>query len=180
MTQLNIIYDDFFSRITDDMYMELTPEQTQGMLFKLLRQAIPWFEFPKTSLRIVEVEIPPEDPDDPESEPTYETMIEGDLTTEEVGIIATYMVVAWLGQQLANIDLVRQHYTGADFKLTSQASHLQRVSKLKKDYEDQGFHLQRLYSRRAVDENGQTKSTMGMIMESSTGGFNEIKIRHRN
>lgn len=176
MTQLVKIYDDFLSRITDDMYMELTPEQTMGMLFKLLRQAIPWFEFPRQSLEFVEEDtgaIAIVTSDHPINEDNL--CIEGDLTIEEIGIISTYMVVAWLGQQLANIDLVRQHYTGADFKLTSQASHLQRVSKLKKDYEDQGFHLQRLYSRRKK-ENGQIKSTMGMIMESSTGGFHEIKI----
>lgn len=177
MTQLNVIYDDFFSRITDDMYMELTPEQTQGMLLKLLNQAIPWFEFPRQPLEIIEVEIPPVDPEDP---PTYETVIEGDLTREEIGIIGTYMVVAWLGQQLADIDVTRQKYTGADFKLTSQASHMQKLGKLKKDYEDQGFHLQRLYSRRKKDDEGVIQSTMGMIMESSTGGFNEIKIRPRD
>lgn len=171
MTHLDKIYDNFLSRITEDMYMEITPEETMSMLFKLLNQAIPWFEFPRNSLEIIEVPI---DPDAPEIE--YEKVIEGDLTREEIGIIATYMVAAWLGQQLANIDLVRQHYTGADFKLTSQASHLQRVSKLKKDYEDQGFHLQRLYSRRDKDENGKIQSTMGSIMESSTGGFHDIKV----
>ncbi len=171
MTHLDKIYDDFLSRITEDMYMEITPEETMNMLFKLLNQAIPWFEFPRSSLEIIEVPI---DPNAQEIE--YEKVIEGDLTREEIGILATYMVAAWLGQQLANIDLVRQHYTGADFKLTSQASHLQRVSKLKRDYEDQGFHLQRLYSRRDKDENGKTVSTMGSIMESSTGGFHDIKI----
>ena len=176
MTQLNLIYDDFLSRITDDMYMELTPEQTKGMLFKLLKQAKEWFEFPRKSLEIIEVEIPPEDP---EEEPTYEKVIEGDLTNEEIGIISTYMVVAWLGQQLADVEVVRQKYTGPDFKLTSQASHMQKLGKLKRDYEDQGFHLQRLYSRRKKDDEGIMQSTMGMIMESSTGGFNEIKIRHR-
>lgn len=175
MTSLDKIYDDFLSRITEDMYMEITPEQTRGMLFKLLKQAIPWFEFPKQSLDFVDsdgtVQIITSD-----IQPEYDVFIEGDLTIEEIGIIGTYMVAAWLGQQLANIDLVRQHYTGADFKLTSQASHLQKVSKLKKDYEDQGFHLQRLYSRREKDENNKTKSTMGSIMESSTGGFHDIKI----
>jgi len=175
MTHLDKIYDDFLSRITDDMYMEITPEQTRSMLFKLLRQAIPWFEFPRCSLEIVEIVV------DPDAETLeYIKVIEGDLTKEEIGIISTYMVVAWLGQQLANIDLVRQHYTGADFKLTSQASHLQRVSKLKKDYEDQGFHLQRLYSRRKKDDDGIMQSTMGSIMESSTGGFHGIEIWRRD
>ena len=49
---------------------------------------------------------------------------------------------------------------------------------LKRDYEDQGFHLQRLYSRRKKDDEGIMQSTMGMIMESSTGGFNEVKTRY--
>jgi hypothetical protein len=47
MTELNTIYNEFLSSITDDMYMELTPAETKSMLFDLFKSAIVWFEFPR-------------------------------------------------------------------------------------------------------------------------------------
>jgi hypothetical protein len=47
---------------------------------------------------------------------------------------------------------------------------MSKLLALKKDYEREGLHLQRLYKRRKVDENGVYKSTFGSIMNSSTRG----------
>ena len=46
------------------------------------------------------------------------------LTAEEINILATYMVVEWLGQQLASVENTRMKYSGSDFKFTSQANHM--------------------------------------------------------
>ena len=89
------------------------------------------------------------------------------LTTEEQNIIATYMIVEWLGQQLASVENVRMKYSGSDFKFTSQANHMQKLLSIKKDYEREGFHLQRLYKRRIADDKGIMQSTMNTIMEAS-------------
>ena len=59
-------------------------------------------------------------------------------------------------------------YTGSDFKMTSQANHMAKILSIQKDYERKGFHLQRLYKRRKVDDNGNIVSTFGSIMEKST------------
>jgi hypothetical protein len=58
-------------------------------------------------------------------------------------------------------------YSGSDFKFTSQANHMQKLLQLKKDYEREGFHLQRLYKRRIQDANGIMRSTFGTIMKTS-------------
>ena len=55
------------------------------------------------------------------------------------------MIVEWMGQQLATVELIRMKYSGSDFKFTSQANHMHKL----KDYERKGFHLQRLYKRKA-------------------------------
>lgn len=47
---------------------------------------------------------------------------------------------------------------------------MQKLLAVKKDYEREGFHLQRLYKRRKPDENGVLQSTMSMIMENSPIG----------
>ena len=87
------------------------------------------------------------------------------LNLEEQNILAVYMVVAWLGQQLASVELTRMKYSGIDFKFTSQANHLAKLNQLKKDYVAEGFHLQRLYKRRFKDVNGVFHSSMTKIME---------------
>lgn len=41
---------------------------------------------------------------------------------------------------------------------------MQKLVTVKKEYEREGFHLQRLYKRRAKDKDGIPRSTFGVIM----------------
>lgn len=151
-TPFSAIYTSFFSKITDDMYMELDRKQTEGMLQELLMGAIPWFEFPKVNISDYEEDME-----------TFNIH----LNNEEINILATYMIVGWIDQQLASVENTRMKYSGSDFKFTSQANHMQKLLQLKKDYERTGFHLQRLYKRRTQDKNGIQRSTFGDIMGGS-------------
>ena len=56
-TPFSNVYTSFLSKITDDMYMELTSEDTYKILRQLLISAIPKFEFPKCSLNYDLIEI---------------------------------------------------------------------------------------------------------------------------
>lgn len=156
MTPSSFVYNAFLRQITDDMYMELTKEDTMKLLSELLNSAITWFEFPRQSLEMIE-------PDENDTEDGY---FVNDLTDEEIKILAVYMVQEWIGQQLANIDNTRMKYSGSDFRLTSQANHLSKLQSLQKEYERKGFHLQRLYKRRKKDSDGIYRSTMHTIMET--------------
>ena len=149
MTEFSVVYENFLSKITDDMYMELTVEETEEMLVSLLLDALPHFEFPRQNIFDYDTETM-----------TFSV----DLTHEEINIIGTYMVVEWMSQQLASVENTRMKYSGSDFKFTSQANHMSKILTVKKDYERLGFHLQRLYKRRKSDENGIMKSTFGSIM----------------
>ena len=51
ITPFSVVYDLFLSKITDDMYMELTELDTYRLLEELLLSAIPKFEFPSQPLR---------------------------------------------------------------------------------------------------------------------------------
>ena len=152
MTLLSTIYNAFLNQITDDMYMELTETETYNLLQSLFESSLHWFEFPRFDLYSYDLILG-----------AYPT----DLTNEEINILATYMVVEWMGQQLATVELIRMKYSGSDFKFTSQANHIHKLTNLKKEYERKGFHLQRLYKRRKADSKGRMKSTFGSIMESS-------------
>lgn len=149
-TEFRVIYDAFLSKTTDDMYMELSREDTEKMLFKLFEGALPRFEFPRKNIFDYDVEAG-----------RYNIQ----LSREEIDIIATYMIDEWIGYQLASVENTRMKYSGSDFKFTSQANHMQKLLQLKKDYERLGFHLQRLYKRRIQDDKGIFRSTMGQIMQ---------------
>lgn len=148
-TTFDVIYNSFTSKITDDMYMELTEAETNSMQKELLMNALHWFEFPRVDIY-----------DFNEDLEEYNIL----LSNEEINIISTYMVVEWFGYQIASVENTRMKYSGSDFKFTSQANHMQKLLQLQKDFERKGFHLQRLYKRRKADENGIMRSTFGSIM----------------
>ena len=171
-TAFSLVYDSFFSKITDDMYLELTELDTFKMLEQLLLSAIEKFEFPRINLWDYELlEVTEESTyqgieSDNEEVPAIiynEGYFNNSLTHEEINILAVYMIVEWLSQQLASVENTRMKYSGPDFKFTSQANHMQKLLQLKKDYEREGFHLQRLYKRRAPNKNGIMKSTLGLL-----------------
>jgi hypothetical protein len=151
-TAFREIYNNFKAKITDDMFMELTPGETDSLLKELLLNSLHNFEFPRVNIYDYNEEL-------------EEYNIS--LTTEEQNIIATYMIVEWLSQQLASVENIRMKYSGSDFKFTSQANHMAKLQAMKRDYERRGFHLQRLYKRRKADKNGIMRSTFGSIMDPS-------------
>jgi len=79
-TPFSAVYDVFLSKITDDMYMELDQEQTNALLHELVITALPWFEFPRVNLNDY-----------------TEEGFNVSLSIEEMNIIATYMIVEWIG-----------------------------------------------------------------------------------
>ena len=165
-TPFSDIYDSFLAKVTDDMYMELSKDDTYQMLEELLLSAIPKFEFPRKDVSDYKKSYTTTTTVDEQTKTVYKVgFFNNKLTSEEINILATYMVVEWLGQQLASIENVRMKYSGTDFKFTSQANHIQKLVTLKKEYEREGFHLQRLYKRRTLTEDGYVRSTFDVIMK---------------
>ena len=184
-TPFSKVYDNFLSKITDDMYMELTELETFHLLEELLISAIPSFEFPRVKIDDYELTFVSDERmyQGVESNGVEVKAIiydggyfNNNLSQEEINILSTYMIVQWLGQQLASVENTRMKYSGSDFKFTSQANHMQKLSALKKEYEREGFHLQRLYKRRRVDSEGVIRSTMGDIMEPVSYSFKKEEV----
>ena len=61
-TPFTAVYNRFLGKITDDMYLELTPEDTIKDLRNMLIDAIPGFEFPRKVLTdyIIDTQIKPQ------------------------------------------------------------------------------------------------------------------------
>ena len=188
-TQFSEIYNRFLNKITDDMYMELTPEDTIKDLRNLLIDAIPGFEFPRKviddyvleTLVVEENETKPDDfiigviwdelPEDADDE-IPEVLIErshfnAELTSEEINILAILMMCSWLNRQVASIENTRMKYSGTDFKMTSQANHLSKLLSLLAECQRQSHHMQRLYKRRYTDENGEIHSNWTVFGKST-------------
>ena len=68
-TKFSAIYNRFLDKVTDDLYVELTPEDTLRDMRRLLTNVLPEFEFPRKNLydyvietKVVdESEVQPED-----------------------------------------------------------------------------------------------------------------------
>ena len=182
MTQFVDIYNRFLGKITDDMYVELTPEDTIKDLRNLLIDAIPGFEFPRKNLGnySIDQEIKPEDEvlegefiigllwdetiedDDMGQAPLVlveKSSFDADLNSEEINILAILMMCAWVQRQVTSIENTRMKYSGSDFKMTSQANHLSKLQSLLGECQRQSHHMQRLYKRRKINrKNGNYRS----------------------
>ena len=181
------VYNRFLGKITDDMYMELTPEDTIRDLQNLLIDSIPGFEFPRQNLYNYEIKVLEihEDellPDDFIIGTVWEEISENnnqtpkvivdrssfsvDLTNEEINILALLMKQAWVQRQVTSIENTRMKYSGSDFKMTSQANHLSKLLTLLEESRRDSFHMQRLYKRRKLSDN-EYKSNWSILRESS-------------
>ena len=188
-TPFTKVYNRFLGKITDDMYIELTPEDTIKDLQNLIIDAIPGFEFPRKNLMDYEIktavkredELLPDDfvigvvwgtiPEDDAQIPNVvieQSSFAAELTDEEINILALLMMCAWVNRQVASIENTRMKFTSSDFKMTSQANHLSKLMNLLAEAQRQSFHMQRLYKRRKITTDGTYASNWSSLRGRST------------
>ena len=188
-TPFTKVYNRFLGKITDDMYIELTPEDTNKDLQNLIIDAIPGFEFPRKNLMDYEIktavkredELVPDDfvigvvwgtiPEDDAQIPNViieQSSFAVELTDEEINILALLMMCAWVNRQVASIENTRMKFTSSDFKMTSQANHLSKLMNLLAEAQRQSFHMQRLYKRRKITTDGTYASNWSSLRGRST------------
>lgn len=188
-TPFTKVYNRFLGKITDDMYIELTPEDTIKDLQNLIVDAIPGFEFPRKNLMDYEIktamkredELVPDDfvigvvwgiiPEDDAQIPNViveQSSFAAELTDEEINILALLMMCAWVNRQVASIENTRMKFTSSDFKMTSQANHLSKLMNLLAEAQRQSFHMQRLYKRRKITTDGTYASNWSSLRGRST------------
>ena len=168
------------------MYLELTPEDTIKDLQNLLIDAIPGFEFPRINLYDYKIDIASiyenevvendfvigvvwNDSLDLEEIPRVlvdRSSFNNKLSQEEINILALLMKQSWVQRQVTSIENTRMKYSGADFKMTSQANHLSKLLSLLEESRRDSFHMQRLYKRRKLSKDGYT-SNWSVLRENS-------------
>lgn len=123
------VYNRFLGKITDDMYMEITPQETIWDLQSLLINALPGFEFPRKKLnyecltRILNegsVNIQGFVVKNKDGEAVEDaSYFFADLDSEEINILALLMLEGWIQRQISSVEVTRMKFSGNDFKLTS-------------------------------------------------------------
>ena len=188
MTLFSSVYNRFLGQVTEDLYLELTPEDTLRDLQNLLLNAIPGFEFPRQNLYDYTLNLT----EKPESDVTPDEFILGtvwgdldgeiletpkvlvdnshfnvELTAEEINILELQMTQGWVQRQVTSIENTLMKQSGSDFKMTSQANHLSKLLALLEESRRDSFHMQRLYKRRKFAADGKYASNWGSLMETS-------------
>ena len=159
-TYFREIYNCFLGKITDDMYVEWTKQDTLKDCQSILINALPKFEFPRFRL----FNYIREDATDIGEDNSY---FEDSLSLEEINILATLMMIEWLGRQINSIENTRQKYYSSDFKMSSQAAHLGKLLDAQEENNRVNIHLQRMYKRRKISEDGSVSSNWSTLFNES-------------
>ena len=122
------VYDAFLARITAD---EWTLEEELAIVERdwreLLKMAIFRFKYPRTDLTI-----------------ENDNEFIGDLSNDEIQLLALYMKHEWIKRCIASWENIRQLYADKDF---SQANHLDKLNKLESAVSDEIHKAEGIYDR---------------------------------
>jgi hypothetical protein len=134
------VYDAFLARITAD---EWTLEEELAIVERdwqeLLKIAVFRFKYPRVSLDTQKNENA-----DSESNPLEASEFVGDLTNDEIQLLALYMKHEWVKRCIASWENIRQLYADKDF---SQANHLDKLNKLEAAIQVEVRRAEGIYDR---------------------------------
>ena len=132
MTNFQVLYDAFLTKMLDDEWGAWVEEDMQQDWYSLLMSALPWFKFPRVSL---DIQIDDQD--------GTEKFVE-DLNNEEIQILATYMKCEWLNRTILTWENVKPLYEERDF---SQANLLDKFRQMLEMEKKNAARLEAVYYR---------------------------------
>lgn len=131
-TPFQTVYDAFLAKIKeDDWSYEADIEMILCDWRAILESAIPFFKFPRISLK------------------RNEQGFEEDLGDDEIQILANLMKEEWLSRTINSWENVKVMYDERDF---SQANLLDKFIKLQENVQAKNRKLQKTYSRSILDK----------------------------
>ncbi|EMV3069528.1 hypothetical protein AACG64_000208 [Staphylococcus pseudintermedius] len=131
MTEFNLIYDKFLSKITDFSYAQLDKETLEEDLKKKLIQALAYF----TQLEDKKTEY-------------VDNVFISDLSVLEQEILANIMVINHLDKFIVSEDNMRILLNSKDYKQYSQATLLKELKSTKAEYQSDVEAMKNAYSFR--------------------------------
>lgn len=126
MTSLQLVYDAFLAKMLEDEWANWELDEIQADWRAILEGAIPFFKFPRVSLEI------------------KDDNFVGDLTNDEIQILANYMKCEWLNRTILTWENVKPLYEERDF---SQANLIDKFRTLLEKEETKARKLESIYYR---------------------------------
>jgi hypothetical protein len=129
-TPFSSVYAVFMRKVTDYSFLKLSQNDLEDILQGYISSACVNFKKCRSGLTRDDVT----------------NTFDATLTEEELEILGTLMVVEWLNPQIYNTLLMKQHLNDKDFKIYSQAQHLEQLTKLRDDKKEEADGLIMAYS----------------------------------
>lgn len=126
MTSLQLVYDAFLAKMLEDEWANWELDEIQADWRAILEGAIPFFKFPRVSLEI------------------KDDNFVGNLTNDEIQILANYMKCEWLNRTILTWENVKPLYEERDF---SQANLIDKFRTLLEKEETKARKLESIYYR---------------------------------
>ena len=114
-TSFDLPENGFLNKVSDRYLVGISPTELESYLDGLLISSFSWFRKCKTDLSY---------------DATARTLDE-DLDDDEIEILSLIMVQEWLKPKLNNIDVLKQNMSTRDYKMYSQANHIDSLKDLK-------------------------------------------------
>lgn len=108
----------FLSDISDDTFLTYTEEDREEILNDLRAKAVTRFKACQKDLSDIDKDL---------------KQFNNTLTDEEKLIIATIMRKYWLNDKIYSLELLKQRMSNKDWRLSSQAEHLLRLTVLSQE-----------------------------------------------
>lgn len=116
MTSFDTIFQRFLNKITDSDLNSLTTDTLDSVLTDYLMSSITHFRKCQQDLNNYDL-----------TAKTFNI----DLSSDEIEILANWMVYEWANQLVNRIELLRQSLSSKDYAMYSQANHLDKMLVLK-------------------------------------------------
>lgn len=130
-TSFDVVYNRFLGKITDYSFIKLDVDELSKVFYEYLISAIVRFKNCKQDLSNRDEE---------------EEKFNVNLTDEEVEILGTLMVVAWLDPLIQATNLLKQIFSPREQNFYSQSKHLEELMKLRKEAKREAQQLMIAYS----------------------------------
>lgn len=145
-TPYSDIFEAYLNKISDPLYAKLSAEDAEADMLKLMKTAIFFFEYPRLDLN---------DRDDTAKSFNIQ------LGFDEIEILSHLMVLEWYKRKVSDTDILVQKFTDKEFKITSQANHLDSLVNAKKQKEEECRKMLVKYSYRTKDNQPKFHELVG-------------------